>query len=272
VQALRAYVRNEDPERLRRQLGAGAAELAQIVPEIREVVGGVPAPTAGDPDDARFRLFDATSSFLRAAGTAQPLLIVLDDLGAADTPSLLLLQFVTGDLAESRLMIVGSHRDLEPGSAGPLAATIAELDRQGVTHRLHVGGLAEAARGNTGVTSVAATRSAQPPRLRRQGSMTTQPRRCSSAASCSAGTRRSACSAADNRSADAPARPRSPVDPASCSRATNVAASSRVNLPAAWRCVRPMGPRASRNPSWPAAWSRASSSCTCLADAGGPDC
>jgi tetratricopeptide (TPR) repeat protein len=143
VQALRGYVRNEDPETLRRQLGAGAAELAQIVPEIREVLGGVPAPTAGDPDDARFRLFDATSSFLRAAGTARPLLIVLDDLGAADTPSLLLLQFVTGDLAESRVMIVGSHRDPEAGSAGALATTIAELDRQGVTHRLHVGGLAQ---------------------------------------------------------------------------------------------------------------------------------
>src|SRR6202042_20388 len=33
-----------------------------------------------------------------------------------------------------------------------------------------------------------------------------------------------------------------------------------------------MGPRASRKPAWPASWRRVSSSCTCLADAGGPDC
>lgn len=143
VQALRAYVRVEIPENLRRQLGAGATELAQIVPEIRELLGDVLAPSSHDPEDARFRLFDATSTFLRAAGTAQPLLIVLDDLNAADTPSLLLLQFVARELAESRVMLVGSHREIEVSSSDPLAATISELGRQGVTRRVHVRGLSE---------------------------------------------------------------------------------------------------------------------------------
>jgi hypothetical protein len=51
----------------------------------------------------------------------------------------------------------------------------------------------------------------------------------------------------------------------------NVAASSQVNLPAAWRWVKPIGPRASRKSVWPAWWRRATSSRTCLAVAGGPD-
>jgi tetratricopeptide (TPR) repeat protein len=143
MQALRAYIRGETPDVLRRQLGTGAAVLAQIVPEIREELGDVPAPSSPDPEDARFRLFDATATFLRAAGAAQPVLIVLDDLNAADVPSLLLLQFVARELPESRVMVVGSHRDIDAGSRDPLAATMTELARQGVTRRLHVGGLPE---------------------------------------------------------------------------------------------------------------------------------
>src|SRR5688500_8635423 len=50
----------------------------------------------------------------------------------------------------------------------------------------------------------------------------------------------------------------------------NASASSRVNFPAAWRWVKPIGPRASRKSVWPASSSRASRSCTCLCDAGGP--
>ena len=143
VQALRGYVRVEDPEVLRRQLGAGAAELAQIVPDIWELLGDVAEPPSQDPESARFRLFDAASAFLRAASAAQPLLIVLDDLNAADTPSLLLLQFVARDLAESHVMLVGSHRPVMSRSNDPLAAAIAELERQGVTRRLLVRGLSE---------------------------------------------------------------------------------------------------------------------------------
>lgn len=143
VQALRAHVREQSPEELRRQLGAGAPELAQILPEVREVLGDVPAPMPQDPEGARFRLFDATAAFLRSASAAQPLLIVLDDLNVADTPSLLLLQFVAGELSETRILLVGAYRDVEVAPGGAFASTVRELARQRVTRRLHIGGLAE---------------------------------------------------------------------------------------------------------------------------------
>ena len=41
----------------------------------------------------------------------------------------------------------------------------------------------------------------------------------------------------------------SPSSVARCSCSMKLATSSRVNLPAAWRCEKPMGPRASRK-SW----------------------
>ena len=49
-------------------------------------------------EGARFRLFDAVAAFLRNAGAGQPLMLVLDDLHAADAPSILLLRFVAREL------------------------------------------------------------------------------------------------------------------------------------------------------------------------------
>ena len=50
VQSLRAYVRETAPELLRAQLGTGAVELAQILPELREILPGLPEPPSLDAD------------------------------------------------------------------------------------------------------------------------------------------------------------------------------------------------------------------------------
>ena len=94
VQLLRGLSRSIDPAQLSAWMGAGAAEIAQIAPELRNQIGGVaeaPGGSLGQPDKARFRLFDSLIAFFAAAAEAQPLLIVLDDLHAADPTSLLML-------------------------------------------------------------------------------------------------------------------------------------------------------------------------------------
>jgi DNA-binding SARP family transcriptional activator len=143
VQALRAYMRDRDPELLRGQLSRGAPDLAQILPELTEILGEMPVPPSGDPDGARFRLFEAATSFLRNASLARPLVLVLDDLHAADAPSLLLLQFLADALADTRLLVVGAYRDVDPSLRDPLAETLAELRRGTVTHSLPLVGLPE---------------------------------------------------------------------------------------------------------------------------------
>ena len=59
VQSLRAYVREAEPDALRAQLGAGAADLAQLLPELRELLPELPEPPALESEGARFRLFEA---------------------------------------------------------------------------------------------------------------------------------------------------------------------------------------------------------------------
>ena len=143
VQSLRAYVRESDAAELRLHLGAGAAELAQILPELRQELAGLPEPPSLDSEGARFRLFDATAEFLRNASESRPILLVLDDLHAADTPSLLLLQFLARELGSMRMLVLGAFRDIDPLPAKSLTALLADLAREPVTHRVLLRGLSE---------------------------------------------------------------------------------------------------------------------------------
>jgi DNA-binding SARP family transcriptional activator len=143
VQVLRAYVRDRDPALLRSQLGRGAADLAQILPELNELYGELPAPPSGDPEGARFRLFEATASFLHAASVNQPVVLMFDDLHAADAPTLLLLQFLADGVADAHLLLIGAYRDVDPSLRDPLAETVAELRRKPVTRSLPLVGLRE---------------------------------------------------------------------------------------------------------------------------------
>jgi DNA-binding SARP family transcriptional activator/tetratricopeptide (TPR) repeat protein len=142
-QSIRAYVRTCEPELLAAELGSGASDVAELVPDIRERVVGVPAPSRSrDPDTARFRLFDSTAAFLRRAAVRQPLVLVLDDLHAADTPSLILLQFLARELAETRILVVAGYRDTELVRGSPLALALVALRRESVTRALPLAGLA----------------------------------------------------------------------------------------------------------------------------------
>jgi tetratricopeptide (TPR) repeat protein len=90
--------------------GATSEALARLLPEL----GG--APALGDAADAaheRFRLFDAVTTALRDATRPKPMLVILDDLHAADPSSLALLLFVARELRDSRLSVLGTYRDQE---------------------------------------------------------------------------------------------------------------------------------------------------------------
>jgi DNA-binding SARP family transcriptional activator len=143
VQSLGAYARAIDPDELARQLGSRAAEIAPILPELHEILPGLPAPAALDSEGARFRLFHATAEFLRNASDRQPIVLFLDDLHAADTPSLLLVQFLARELAHARVLLLGALRDVDPTPGRSLTATLAEVTREPGTRRVSLTGLSE---------------------------------------------------------------------------------------------------------------------------------
>ena len=144
VQVLRAYTRGVEPEHLRARLGTGAPELAQLLPELREVLDDIPRPVVRDPEALRFRLFDAVATTFQAVAGDHPLLIVLDDLHAADASSLLLLQFLARAIEDSRLMLLGAYRDTETAPDHPLVQTAGELLRERRLSRMALEGLTRA--------------------------------------------------------------------------------------------------------------------------------
>jgi eukaryotic-like serine/threonine-protein kinase len=112
--------------------GQGAV-LGQLLPELRDLFPDLPEPPVLEAESARFRLFEAVSTFLRNAARSQPLVLVLDDLHAADEPSLLLLRFLARELGESRLLVVGAYRNVDPAPDEPLIAALTELAREPTT-------------------------------------------------------------------------------------------------------------------------------------------
>jgi predicted ATPase len=143
VQLLRSSLRDVDAATARAQIGAGAADIAPMIPEVGDLFSELPSPAAVDPDSARFQLFDSTTSVLLNIAGSEPLVLVMEDLHAADTPSLLLLRFVAGQVGRTRLLIIATYRDVELTPEHPLTATVAELSREPATRTLSLAGLPE---------------------------------------------------------------------------------------------------------------------------------
>ncbi len=149
VQIIRTHVRDRDPAVLHAELGAGAAAIAQLVPEVHDLLPDLAPPPALEPARARFRLFDAIAAFLITIAQDRPLALILDDLHAADVPSLLLLRFLGQALparpaagsAMPRLLVLGAYRAGDVGRDHPLVQTLAELAYEPHVQRIEVGGL-----------------------------------------------------------------------------------------------------------------------------------
>ena len=84
------------------------------------------------PDEHdRFAFFDAVAQRLRTHGADRPILLVLDDLHAADEPSLDLLGYVAGELAELPVEIVGTY-----AADAELAPSLAAVVEHAAHHRV----------------------------------------------------------------------------------------------------------------------------------------
>jgi DNA-binding SARP family transcriptional activator len=76
----------------------------------RQALRDLPADDGAD----RFAYFSVVTDMLRGESAKQPLMLVLDDLQAADEDSLRLLEFVASEVAEMPMLIVGVARDGAP--------------------------------------------------------------------------------------------------------------------------------------------------------------
>ena len=140
VEALRHYVANSPDHRLGRHSG----ELVRLLPELPDVVPGLPPPLRSDPETERYRLFDAVAAWLADVSGDAPVLLVLDDLQWAAKPTLLLLRHVLRSTEPLRVLVVATYRDSEVGRGHPLGELLADLRRIEGIERFPISGLAQA--------------------------------------------------------------------------------------------------------------------------------
>ncbi len=136
IEILRDVIESHDPDVLRNCLDQNAPLIAQIVPELNEIVPDLPAVEPMNPEQARFRLFDGVTRLLMQLSRTQPLVLVFEDLHWADPASLLLLEFISHEVADAPLLIIATYRDVEVRRDHPLASTLGALVRSRTTQRL----------------------------------------------------------------------------------------------------------------------------------------
>jgi DNA-binding CsgD family transcriptional regulator len=140
IEALRPYVLSVEITALHKELGTGASDLARIIPEIMERLKVEPR-LYKDPEEGRYQLMQAVTDFLSRAASRQPLLMILEDLHDADKGTLDILAHVSRHLLGTRLLIVGTYRDVEVDRTHPLSAALAELRRVSSYGRVLLRGL-----------------------------------------------------------------------------------------------------------------------------------
>ena len=141
VDAVRQYVLERPEGALRDELGGVGPVVARLVSEVTHRLPEIQPAPAGEPEADRHRLFDAVTTFLVNASKTSPLVLVLDDLHWADRPTLLMLQFLAGRLVGSRLLVIGTYRDVELDRRHPLAEALAILRRDPGFERVLLRGL-----------------------------------------------------------------------------------------------------------------------------------
>ncbi len=141
TEILSQYARGRGDADLRLELGSGLDDVARLVSEIGERFGSARGDAARvEAETDRLRLFDNVVSFLVHAAHNKPLLVILDDLHWADTPSLLLLQHLARRLADSRICVIGTYRDVDLDRQHPLSGVIAELRQRRLYDRIRLHG------------------------------------------------------------------------------------------------------------------------------------
>ncbi len=141
VQALGHFVKEAPQSVLDRHVERFGGDLARLAPDLGDRLSELPAPRQSDPETERYLLYAAVAGLLEQAGEREPVVLVLDDLHWADSPTLSLLRHVVAAGLSMRVLIVGTYRDTDLSREHPLAALLADLHREQGVDRLKLTGL-----------------------------------------------------------------------------------------------------------------------------------
>lgn len=124
-QVIRQTLEPLPPKERDEAIGSGRAAISRMVPEVVDPIGAS-SPTS------RIEEFDALSALLKRVAEREPLVLLLEDLHAADESSQLMLQYLAREVRDDRIFLVATL-DVEEVDIKPRQASFfAEITREGV--------------------------------------------------------------------------------------------------------------------------------------------
>jgi len=143
LQPLRSIVRtlvaHVPPSILAEHVDVHGGELARLAPQLRSRTWA-PEPVGDGGEIEQFHLFEAVADLVRRAASANPVVLLLDDLHWAERTALLLLRHLVRALVDAPVFVVISTRGAGDRLPSGLREVLADID--GVpTRRIELGAL-----------------------------------------------------------------------------------------------------------------------------------
>jgi len=114
-------------------LGPNGQVIVDVIPDLELLIGSQPAIPELTPAEANNRFKLSFKNFVKTfSNEKHPLVVFLDDLQWADTPSLQLIENLLCDAADRHILIIGAYRDNEVDLVHPLIGTQKRLEENGV--------------------------------------------------------------------------------------------------------------------------------------------
>jgi DNA-binding CsgD family transcriptional regulator/tetratricopeptide (TPR) repeat protein len=142
VEALDHLARHHEQLDLGAALETDGAELVRLIPGLPALVGSLPPRRESDPDTERHRLHSAVVRLLTAAGERRPVLLLLEDVHWADTPTLLLIRHLVRAGMAARMLMLATFREAD--MPAELSETLVEVGRTEGVVRMRLAGLSSA--------------------------------------------------------------------------------------------------------------------------------
>ncbi|MFO0575919.1 MAG: ATP-binding sensor histidine kinase [Polyangia bacterium] len=127
-------------EEILKAVGTSAQVIIEVIPALELLLGPQPPAASLPAAEAQSRFNFIFEDFLGVLATKQhPLVLFLDDLQWADTPSLKLLELLITDPRSKYLFVIAAYRDNEVDASHASMVTISEIRKAGTNLReLHL--------------------------------------------------------------------------------------------------------------------------------------
>jgi tetratricopeptide (TPR) repeat protein/KaiC/GvpD/RAD55 family RecA-like ATPase len=129
-EVIKDYLETCTLDQLDKVIGFYPAEVAKLVPELRQKLKTIHPSFEISAEQEQNRLFEAVSQFITNISMEAPLLVILDDLQGTDPSSLLLLHYLARGVQKTSMLLLGVYRNTDIDDKHPLTPVLAELNRE----------------------------------------------------------------------------------------------------------------------------------------------